>query len=48
MSQQHGRISSRWPTEEFNKVVDDLINLLGGNILMEKRSIKLAKRFRFN
>ena len=32
---QHGRISSRWPTEELNKVGDDLIELLGGNIPME-------------
>jgi hypothetical protein len=32
---QHSRISGRWPAEELNKVGDDLINLLGGNILME-------------
>ena len=32
---QHGRISGRWLTEELNKVSDDLIELLGGNILME-------------
>ena len=32
---QHGRISGRWPAEELNKVGDDLIKLLGGNIPME-------------
>ena len=32
---QYSRISSRWPAEELNKVGDDLINLLGLNILME-------------
>jgi hypothetical protein len=32
---QHSRISSRWPAEELNKVGDDLIELLGGNILIE-------------
>ena len=32
---QHGWISSRWPTKELNKVGDDLIELLGGNIPME-------------
>jgi hypothetical protein len=32
---QHGRISGRWPAEELNKVGDDLIELLGGNIPME-------------
>jgi hypothetical protein len=32
---QHSRISSWWPAEELNKVGDDLIELLGGNILME-------------
>ena len=32
---QHGRVSGRWPTEELNKVSDELIDLLGGNIPME-------------
>ena len=32
---QHGWISGRWPAEELNKVGDDLIQLLGGNIPME-------------
>ena len=32
---QHGRISSRWPAKELNKVGDELIDLLGGNIPME-------------
>jgi hypothetical protein len=32
---QRGRISGRWPAEELNKVGDDLIELLGGNIPME-------------
>jgi hypothetical protein len=32
---QHSRISSWWPAEELNKVGNDLIELLGGNILME-------------
>jgi hypothetical protein len=32
---RHSRISGRWPTEELNKVGDDLIELLGGNIPME-------------
>jgi len=32
---RHGRISGRWPAEELNKVGDDLIELLGGNIPME-------------
>ena len=32
---RHGRISRRWPAEELNKVSDDLIELLGGNIPME-------------
>jgi hypothetical protein len=32
---QHGRVSSRLPTEELNKVGDELIDLLGGNIPME-------------
>jgi len=32
---QHSRISRRWPAEELNKVGDDLIELLGGNILIE-------------
>jgi hypothetical protein len=32
---QHSRISGRWPAEELNKVGNDLINLLGSNILME-------------
>ena len=32
---QHGRISGRWPAEELNKVGDDLIELLGSNILLE-------------
>ena len=32
---QHGRVSSRWPAEELNKVGDELIDLLGGNIPME-------------
>ena len=32
---QHGRVSGRWPTEELNKVGDELIDLLGGNIPME-------------
>jgi len=32
---QHSRISSRWPAKELNKVSDDLIKLLGGNILIE-------------
>ena len=32
---QHSRISGRWPAKELNKVGDDLINLLGHNILME-------------
>jgi hypothetical protein len=32
---QHGRVSGRWPTKELNKVSDELIDLLGGNIPME-------------
>jgi hypothetical protein len=32
---QHGRISGRWPAEELNKVGDELIDLLGGNIPIE-------------
>jgi hypothetical protein len=32
---RHGRISGRWPAEELNKVNDDLVELLGGNIPME-------------
>ena len=32
---QHGRVSGRWPAEELNKVNDELIDLLGGNIPME-------------
>ena len=32
---QHGRISGRWPVKELNKVNDDLIELLGSNILIE-------------
>ena len=32
---QHGWVSRRWPTKELNKVGDDLIELLGGNIPME-------------
>ena len=32
---QHGRVSGWWPTEELNKVGDELIDLLGGNIPME-------------
>ena len=32
---QHGRVSGRWPAEELNKVSDELIDLLGGNIPME-------------
>ena len=32
---QYGRISSRWPAKELNKVSDNLINLLGLNILIE-------------
>jgi hypothetical protein len=32
---RHGRISGRWPAEELNKVGDDLIEPLGGNIPME-------------
>jgi hypothetical protein len=32
---QHSWISGRWPAKELNKVSDDLINLLGGNILIE-------------
>jgi hypothetical protein len=31
----HGRISGQWPAKELNKVGDDLIDLLGGNIPME-------------
>jgi hypothetical protein len=34
---QHGRISGRWPAKELNKVSDDLIELLGGNIPMEAK-----------
>jgi hypothetical protein len=32
---RHSRISGRWPAEELNKVGNDLIDLLGSNILME-------------
>ena len=32
---RHGRITSRWPAEELNKVDNDLIKLLGGNIPIE-------------
>jgi hypothetical protein len=32
---QHGRISSRWSTKALNKVGDDLIDVLGGNIPMK-------------
>ena len=32
---RHGWISGRWPTEELNKVGEDLIELLGGTIPME-------------
>jgi hypothetical protein len=32
---QHGWISNRWPAKELNKVGDDLIELLGGNIPIE-------------
>jgi len=32
---QHSRISSRWPTKELNKVSNNLIELLGSNILIE-------------
>jgi hypothetical protein len=32
---RHGRISGRWPAKELNKVGDDFIKLLGGNILIE-------------
>jgi hypothetical protein len=31
----HSRISRQWPAKELNKVNDDLIKLLGGNILIE-------------
>jgi hypothetical protein len=32
---QHGQISGQWPAEELNKVNDDLIELLSGNIPIE-------------
>jgi len=32
---QHSWISRRWPAKELNKVSDDLIKLLGGNIPLE-------------
>jgi hypothetical protein len=34
---QHGQIFGRRPTEELNKVGDDLIELLGGSIPMESK-----------
>ena len=32
---QHGRISSRWPAEELNRVGNDLIDIFGSSIPIE-------------